>query len=58
MESLTFRGLGAPFFAAGSRAVETRRLDFIGIEKLVILLASVGMKSPAKCCTSTHSSIG
>ena len=41
MESLTFWGLGAPFFAAGSRPVETERLDFIGIEKLVILLASL-----------------
>lgn len=39
MESLTFRGLGAQFFAAGSRPVETERLDFIAIEKLVILLA-------------------
>ena len=40
MESLMFGGLGAPFFAAGPLAVETERLDFIGIEKLVILLAS------------------
>lgn len=41
MESLMFCGLGAPFFAAGTRAVETERLDFIGIENLVILLASL-----------------